>query len=786
MITGVVSFLCGILFLQQWATLPALAWSWLLAGLLFYPLLTKTTTASLGGRLLRITLFFLAGFAWALLRAHWVLDVALPGELQGKDLLATGTIVSIPVQDSNKQRFEFQIETLEHNKADIPFNAKVRLNWYHNRPGKKKSASKRKPELKAGQRWRFWIRLKQPHGFMNPGGFDYEGWLYQKNIRATGYVRIKPKQKKFAVLLDGEADSVNLLVLRQRLYQKIHDLTIDNQFAGILIALAMGERSTISHEQWQIFRATGISHLVAISGLHIGLLAGLVFFISRKLWALAGNAPLLLAAPRAAALLALLAASFYAALSGFAIPAQRALMMLSVVMLSIYSRHKVQTSHVVSLALLCVLIVDPVAVMSPGFWLSFFAVLVIAASAFGRINIERKWLSWGRLQWRISLLLIPLLIFLFQQASFTSPVANLIAIPVVSLIIVPLVLFATAVTSLLPDVSIWLYSLSDNILQVVWWLMRYLSDTPLSQWYGVKSDILSLILATTGIALLLTPKGWPFRYFGLFMIIPMFWPYVDSVRRGEVEFTLLDVGQGLSAVVQTQRHVLLFDTGARFNEKFDTGDAVVLPFLRQKNIPKLDMLIVSHKDNDHRGGLDSIQSEMSVGRLLSSYGEKGSEPCRAGQNWNWDGVTFEILNPAATVRYKNRNNASCVLRISAGPRSILLTADIEKQAEHILLQTRPDQLKATYLVAPHHGSKTSSSNAFLEAVSPEYVLVPVGYRNRYRMPHHSILARYQEHGLIVLESYRTGAISFRIGQKTSSIIPHKYRQQTQKYWHSRH
>ena len=773
MILGIISFLFGILFLQQLSVLPDILWCWALISILSFPFLPKRFYV------IKIVLIFFIGFLWALLRAHWVLDVALPTELQGKDVLVTGVVASIPLNDTRKQRFEYDIETLEFNKQQLPSIGKVRISWYSKR------GKKLKVKLKAGQRWQFWLRLKQPHGFMNPGGFDYEGWLYQKKIRATGYVRINYKNKQFAKLLDEEASGYNVLVLRQNLYDKLQSITKSAEYGGILVALAIGERTGITAEQWRVFRATGTSHLVAISGLHIGLLAGFVFFIVRKLWPYCGTAALKLASPRAAALSSLIVAAMYAALSGFAVPSQRALIMLSVVMLSIFFRHKVQSAQVLSFALLSILLLDPVAVLSPGFWLSFSAVAIISVAAMGRLRLDKGFRIWGRLQWRISLALIPLLIFLFQLASLISPVTNLVAIPIVSFITVPFVLLGTFISPLLPDMSAIFYSLADSSLIALWWFLAQLADTPISQWHGTKPTILSLCLASVGFALLLTPKGWPGKYLGLFLIIPLLWPKSVVPQYGEVEFTLLDVGQGLAAVVQTQQHALVFDTGPRFSQSFDTGAAVVVPFLRQKQIKKLDMLIVSHEDNDHRGGLNSIQQEVKIDKLLSSYNELGSEPCYAGQNWRWDGVLFEILNPVELVKDKKRNNSSCVLRISTNGESLLLSADIERRAENWLIMNQ-QHLKSRYLVAPHHGSKTSSSSDFLEAVDPDYILIPVGFKNRYRMPHATVLQRYRDRNATILESYKTGAISVRFGQKRSKNIPQQYRKESQKYWNSYH
>ena len=775
MILGIISFFLGILLLQQFSSLPNIFWCWALLLAVSLPLIPSHFNKT------RLLLLFLIGFLWALLRAHWVLDVALPSELQGKDILVTGVVASIPLEEKRKRRFEFDIETFEYNKKQLPSIGKVRLSWYIKR-GKKNSEL----VIKAGQRWQFWLRLKQPHGFMNPGGFDYEAWLYQKKITATGYVRINTKKNQFAKKLNEEVNGYSMLLLRQKLYDKLKTITAKTSYGGILIALAMGERTGISTEQWQVFRATGTSHLVAISGLHIGLLAGFVFLLTRLVWPYFGSAALILAAPRAAALSSFIVAAFYAALSGFAVPSQRALIMLSIVMFAIFWRHKVQSSQVLSLALLCVLLFDPNSVLSPGFWLSFAAVTIIGVAASARLNIDKSWRIWGRLQWRISVALIPLLLFLFQQASLISPIANLIAIPVVSFLVVPFVLLATTMALYLPDIALMIYTLADTILTGLWWFLSYLADLPVSEWFGIKPDIFSLLLACLGIILLLTPKGWPAKALGFFLIIPLIWPSTQSPAYGEAEVTLLDVGQGLAAVIQTNKHVLLFDTGPKFSESFDTGAAVIIPFMRQKGINKLDMLIVSHKDNDHRGGLNSIQSEFKIEQLLSSYKELGSRPCLAGQSWKWDGIVFELHNPSTSESYQTRNNASCVLRISGGGQSILLSADIERQTEKQLVTKLGKQLKSTYLVSPHHGSKTSSSQPFLDAVEPSYILIPVGFRNRYKMPHMSVLARYSKMNIPIYKTDQSGAISIRIGQKNSNLSVREYRKEKAKYWNSNH
>ena len=778
MIPGILAFLAGVLLLQQLSMLPSLYWCGFFFLLALIPFIPSRY------RVVNIVILFVAGFLWATLRAHMILDISLAEELQGKDVLVTGVISSIPITEERKTDFEFDIETLEYKNKIQRSPGKVHLSWYSKRTSN--TIQFHPDTLKAGQRWQFWLRLKQPHGFMNPGGFDYEGWLYQKNISATGYVRISEQHKQHARLVNPGSAGYEIVQLRQLLYDALLRSSAPTEFRGILSALTIGERKGISQEQWQVFRVTGTSHLMAISGLHIGLLAGMVFFMVKVIWPYLGNAALYMAASRAAALAALIIALFYAMLSGFAIPAQRALIMLTVVMLAIFFQQKIQSSKILVLALFAVLLFDPVSVLAPGFWLSFSAVAVIGLAAGGRLVFDKGWITWGRLQWRISLALIPLLIFLFQQASIISPVTNLLAIPVVSFLVVPIAMLGTVVGMLLPGLAEQFYLISESVMSLLWWVLVKLAHTPVSFIYGVKPSVSMLLLACLGSILLLTPRFWPFKYLGILLLLPLLFPSTSVPRHGEANFTLLDVGQGLAAVVQTTSHTLVFDTGPRFSQEFDTGAAVVAPYLRQNNIYQIDSLIVSHQDNDHRGGLESLMDSFPVKQLLTSFSMPSAKPCYAGQHWQWDGVDFEILNPLAELEYRKRNNASCVLRVEAGNQSILISGDIERKAERQLIDMYGDELYSTVLISPHHGSKTSSSEEFLAAVKPDWVLIPVGYKNRYRMPHQTVLQRYSEKNIQELKTYQTGAILFRIGQKNSTLIPLNYREIAEKYWNSRH
>ncbi len=772
--SGVLAFLVGILSLQWFQVLPVVEWSVLL--LLALPL------AILLPGYWRLTGWVLAGFCWALLQAQLILDRSLPAELEGQDVLIYGVVTSIPERDVRRTRFEFEIERLSRAGRIYPSPGRVRLSWYR---------AARSNSLHAGQHWQLKVRLKRPQGLMNPGGFDYEGWLFQHRIRATGYIRKYPKNH----IVTGYTSSYFILRLREKIRDLITQITAGGDSTGLLLALSIGERSQITPTQWQWLRQTGTSHLVAISGLHVGLVAGLVFLLLNRLWRLSGHFSerlmLYCPAPKAAALGAMLAALVYAALAGFSIPTQRALIMLSIVMLSILFGRHLSPGRTLALALLAVLIVDPLALMSAGFWLSFLAVWVIVYGLAARVGGRGKWRQWWCAQWWVTLGLMPALLLFFQQVSLIAPVANVIAIPLVSLLIAPLSLLASLLLLLDPN---WAAPL---ILLAVWLLERladylsWLADFPFAAWSASLLSLPALGLSVLGMLWLLAPKGIPARWLGGVMLLPVLFARFDSPMPGEARFTLLDVGQGLAAVVQTQHHVLVFDTGARFGSNFNMGDAVLIPFLHAQGISQVDRLILSHADNDHLGGAIALLAAVPVGEILGSDLQKMRKKgiirtlnfCHAGQQWNWDGVVFRLLHPPAKSGLRH-NDRSCVLQVEAGGQRLLLSGDVEKAAERELVRQYGNDLRAEILVAPHHGSKTSSTAAFIDAVSPRYVLFPVGYRNRYGFPHPTVLARYHLRQISEYQTSATGAICFTLGGKNTQLEPHLFRQSNGHFWNS--
>jgi competence protein ComEC len=766
-----LGFLIGVAIFQQLSILPALTWSGLLLLLVpaawFFPKW-------------RLWLCIGMGFFWVNIMAHHLLANGLDPVMEAQDVVVEGLIASLPETMDHGIQFQFEPDLLRKDGIKQPLPGKLLLSWYG-----------RKPQLRVGERWRLLVRLKRPHGYMNPGGFDFEGWLFRQGIRAKGYVRSADDINE---RLAAPADHYVIDQIRQSLRDRLAKTLGKQELRGVVYALAIGDRQDITRSQWDVLTRTGTNHLVAISGLHIGLVAGFAFFLMRRLWQLSARAVRRWPAAKAGAMAGLLAATIYAMLSGFSVPTQRALLMVAVVMLSIVLQRRTRPSSILALALWLVLLIDPMAVLAPGFWLSFAAVALIFYGMTGRLGGDQTWRKWwwqwGRVQWLVTMGLFPILIALFQKASLVSPLANLIAVPWVSLVTVPLTLLGTVFLTLLPSLAHALLLTSLWTLDLLWWVLQLLSSWHFAQWRQGIPSFWGIASAVLGTIWLLAPRGISHRWVGAVWLLPLVFTSPASIADGEADFTLLDVGQGLSAVVHTRHHALVFDTGPRFATGFNTGDAVVAPYLRENGISHVDTLMVSHGDTDHIGGVTDLVAQIPVKRIISSVPDKlkplSVEKCRAGEHWQWDGVHFEVLNPDWSTDIKKgrkANNRSCVLRVQAGKDSVLLTGDIERGAEDYLIDHWHGKLASSVLVVPHHGSKTSSTPAFINAVSPRIALLPVGYRNRYGFPKAAVVKRYKDRNVRLFDSASHGAIEIWLGAADkSSLAVHTWRQTVWRYW----
>jgi competence protein ComEC len=801
MVVSALLFLAGLMLVQQLTVLPDI--QWLVVG--------GVAVCIIAWLRYWRCLFFMVGVLWAIAFAMHRLSERLPEQLEGSEIQVTGTIAGLPEQDEKRARFDFITRdgvyaaspsgtgaaitrdgvyaanpsgtgaaitrdgvyvksqsgtgpaTVAEPERQLP--SKLRLSWYYpDQP------------IKAGQQWLFTVKLKRVHGTMNPGGFDYERWLFTEGVGATGYVRPNPKP----VLLGRDSAWSSISVWRQTITDQLSSALGSSESLALIKALTIGDGSSITQQQWEVFRKTGTTHLVVISGSHIGLIAGLIYFVVLRLWA--WSSYLAWSPQKVAAFSAVLAGIFYSGLAGFSVPTQRSVIMLSVAMAAIILQRNSRPFNVLFIAMFAVLVIDPLAVLSAGFWLSFVAVGVIIYTVSGRLGMLGH--VWGgiKINWVTSVGLSPLLLLFFQQVSLIAPLANLIAVPVISLLVVPFSLLAVIVLFILPEAANKLFYWVDQVLQGLWWLLVQLTELPVASINHALPSHWVLLFAVPGILWLFAPVGIPARWLSLVMFLPLVFTDAKQPETGDINMTLLDVGQGLSAVVQTTHHLLVYDTGAKFSEQSDMGQSVLLPFLRSQGMDKVDSLIISHGDNDHIGGAVSLMRVIDTRQVLTSVPQQLSEyapiECAAGQSWLWDGVKFTMLAPQQA--FVSENDNSCVLKIQSKHGTVLLAGDIEAAAESWLVKTYGEAIKADVLVAPHHGSKTSSTVEFLQAVQPDYVLISAGYRNQFGHPHRDVLAHYRQVNAKWLNSADSGAIVVNV--RNNAWVVQGMRETESKYW----
>lgn len=762
---AILAFAAGVFWLQTRAELPLPA-AWLGAGL------ACLLAARLGGRRLGRPLLLLAGFllgvAWAGWRAELRLDDALGADWEGRDVVVTGCVAGLPQPFAQGWRLEFAVDTVSTVNAVVP--QRLQLAWYH--------GSQAAPAVEPGQRWRFTVRLKRPHGGANPGGFDYEAWLLERGIRATGYVRPGPADKLADFVWRPAYVVEALRAVVQRNFARLMPAE-SWPWGGILTALAVGDQRAVDGELWTLFNRTGTTHLMAISGLHVTMVAGLFGWLAAALWRRLPGAPLLCPAQRVGLLAAALAAAAYALLAGFAVPAQRTLYMLLVAAAALWSGRQPAPSRTLALALLAVLLADPWAPLAAGFWLSFAAVgalLYIGSALPAGAGWGQRLRGWGAVQWAATLASLPLLMWVFQQFSLVSPLANALAVPLISFAVTPLALLAAVLPW--PPLLMLAHGLLDLLMRFLFWCAAW----PL--WQAPAPPPWAVVLAGLGVALCLLPRGLPGRWLGLLLVVPaVAWPPA-GIPFAEARIDVLDVGQGQAVVVRTRRHALVYDPGPRYGGDADAGQRVLVPYLRWLGVDRLDRVVVSHGDADHAGGAASLRAALPVDHWLSSAPEFG-ERCQAGQGWQWDGVDFLILHPAAADydQGRGRNALSCVLRIAAGERRLLLTADIEAADEAALIARDAAALRADLLLAPHHGAAGASSAAFVSTVDAAEVLFSAGYRNRFGHPRPAVLARYAAGGARLWRTDRDGALRIRLAPQRVEV--EAWRRQQRRYWHGR-
>jgi competence protein ComEC len=777
MVPALVGAVCGpALQLQQPALWPIAAYASFMAAALFLCALAaiKTIAVPLRGGLVLLAAALLAFGLCGTRAAHFSAHGLGPA-LEGRDVAVTGIVPAMPQRNELGQRFRFQVEAV-HSEGGVAIAVppQLSLGWY----GGLASG----PDLRAGERWQMTVRLKAPHGNSNPHGFDYELWLWEQGLQATGYVRAGPNDSAPQRL--GQTWWHPVERVRQAVREAIFQRVADRQSAGLLAALVVGDQNAIDRADWDIFRATGVAHLMSISGLHVTMFAWAAALLVGTLWRRSQRLCLAWPAQHAGLVGGVVLAGAYALFSGWGVPAQRTVWMLATVAVLRLSGRRWPWPPLWLLACAVVVTIDPWALLQAGFWLSFVAVGVLFATDSGATRARptgatARFTSLLREQGVVTLALTPLSLLLFGQVSVVGLVANAVAIPWVTLLVTPLALAGVLVAPLW-DAAAW-------AVQGLGFLLQALAAVPFATFSVPAPPLWAAAAGVLGGVLLAMRLPWPARLLGLPMLLPVLLWQGTRPAAGQFELLAADIGQGNAVIVRTAAHTLVYDSGPRYSADNDAGHRVLVPLLRALG-ERVDMLVISHRDSDHSGGAAAVLAMQPQAAFASSIEDshelqalRKASRCLAGQRWQWDGIAFEFLHPVpADYETANKPNAlSCVLRVSNGAQTALLVGDIEQPQEaRLVAQGAP--LKADVLLVPHHGSKTSSSEAFLAAVQPRWALVQASYRNRFGHPAQPVAARYRDHGIALVDSAHCGAAQW---SSADAAQLHCQREKDRRYWH---
>ncbi len=751
-----VFFLLGNLLLQVQTELPGQSWFFLapLAIGMFSHLRIICSLCSL-----------LAGFLWALFSAQSALDRVLVTADEQRDLEVVMKVVGIPIKSGRQLRFNARILS----PPSLPETVRLRI---YNQEKIYPAANLVPGDIVSGV-----IRLKKPNSLSNPGGFDYEAYLFAKGIGASGYVRSLR-------LLSSAEPWRDLAALRFKIFEKLERLVPEAQ-KGPILALTFGERSYMTAEQWEWLRLSGTAHLFAISGLHISLIFGLVYGLVLFFGLRAIPNPREIAVRPVALLLALLAAFFYSWLAEFSIPTQRALVMLACfVFCALFFRSSI-LRNALYLALVLVLVLDPLSPLSATFYLSFGALAAICAWLTGTRRANRVW-RWVGLQLYLALALVPLTLYFFALLVPGAPIANAFAIPFMSFLVLPCALLAVFFSTFWPAAGKFFADFAGQFLEVFWRISDWLIEIPGFYWY-LEPPVWALVLMASAFMVLpFIRTSYGFLFVALLCLVSFNRSGIPIIPTGSFQALFFDVGQGLSVFIRTRHHYVLFDTGPGRAPSFVPLVHSLLPYLRRAGINRLDTLVVSHGDNDHAGGLNKLrEADIEVTARFSSdpaLQKNGFEPCQRGNAWWVDEVRFAFLHPPPLSSRFSGNNASCVLQISTRENSLLLTGDIEHMAEQFMLKTQTKALKSSVLLVPHHGSLTSSSEAFIETVAPCAAVVSAGYKNRFRFPRNKVLDRYRKRDIPLFNTADTGALGIFFPAAGALEVELMHREDRRKYW----
>jgi competence protein ComEC len=621
------------------------------------------------------------------------------------------------------------------------------------------------------------LRVKRPRGLINPGGSDSERTALERGIVATGYVRDDPANLPLdaaGFCIDGVRDAISRAIAAR---------VADPHDAALLQVFAVGDTRGLNQKDWEVARANGIPHLISISGFHVGVAALFGIWLARLLYWIFPGLALRVPRPQSMAACALIIAGVYSALAGFGLPTVRTLLMIGVIALARCLRRQPTGLQSLAMALVVLLLFDPLSVLSAGFWLSFVgvALLMLCLTTRGRgLRGFLHELSAGQLV--MSLSLLPLTMWFFGEASLVGALSNLIAVPFVSFVIVPCALFGMVLLGLCPPLATLVLWLGAQLSHAQWWLLERMASWPGAHWYLPEVHWWALLLATLGALWLFAPRGVPVRWLGGLLFLPLLLPLRVPLGEGAFQLWILDVGQGLAVLVRTQHHTLVYDAGARYPSDFDLGEAVVLRSMRALGIANLDLLVASHADNDHAGGVPAVARAFPEAQRYAGEPERLPLPmaaCVAGQSWRWDGVNVRVLMSGAAS--DSRNDRSCVLLVEGRGGRVLLTGDISSRIEPTVAADLPAG-PPLVLSVPHHGSRSSSSAPFIQATQPTLALISSGWRNRFRHPSPLVTQRYEDAGVPWLNTATSGAIEVDFPADAPPRVTSQWRQRQPRYW----
>jgi len=748
----------GVLSMQWLTTLPP---HWFSAALA----VAAIALGCLGARW-RWLAWCLFGVAWASLRGGMALDARLPRDMEGQDVRVVGRVVDLPTTRDDATGFMLRVEQASWNGKPVDLQGRLRVNWYNGAPA-----------VPPCSRWELLLRVKRPRGMVNPGGADSERSALERGIVATGYVRDDEGNKqlgKAGFCINGVRDAISRGIAAR--VDGPHEI-------ALLQTFAVGDIRGLSQHDWEVARANGIPHLISISGFHVGVAAVFGVWLARLAYFLLPVLALRIPRPQVQAATALFAALVYSALAGFGLPTVRTLLMITVVALARCLRRQPAGLQALALAMVVVLLFDPLCVLSAGFWLSFVGVafLMLCLSTRGRgLRGFLHELSAGQMVMTLSLM--PLTMWFFGEASLVGAISNLIAVPFVSFIVVPCALIGMVLLGAYPPLAAPVLWLAAQLSRAQWWLLEQMATWPGAHWYLPEVRLWALLLATGGALWLFMPRGVPLRWMGGLLFLPLLLPGRPPLAAGEFQLWVLDVGQGLSVLVRTQRHALVYDAGARYPSDFDLGEAAVLPSMRALGIGSLDVVVASHADNDHAGGIPAVAEAFPEAERYTGEPERlrfPMKPCPVGQSWSWDGVTVRVL-PSGEASAPS-NDRSCVVLVEGKGGRALLTADITTGVEPVVAAAIPPG-PPLVLSVPHHGSRTSSSPAFIQATAPALALVSSGWRNRFRHPNPRVMQRYDDAAVPWLNTATAGAIQVDFPADGPPVVARTWRQRQSRYW----